>query len=609
MNAKLKISVILISVFALMFILIVTNVAFSFKDASIKSATDKANLVSQLVKDGLTAHMVNGIMDKREYFIKQIENTQNIQSLKVFRAKSVIEQYGTGFNEHTKKDKIDLEVLQSGESKVVVEDTWLNSSIRVTIPYIAHKTPNINCIACHTSKDGDILGAVTMQFDLNEEKVQGIKSTLLVIVSLLIIMGTILYIINYFIKPYMNTFDKTKEIMKYANRGDYSKRLEKQNMQDVDEVVTWINNVLQKLEYVLGHIQEKIDGFLTNKNNKEVDPLLNVRSAISQLSDIYKFRNAIEHDENLDELYKRIEYVIKSKLDIKNFMIIECDTLNGDTKVVLSTNPGEHVHCLCEELGCRADRTNSIVNSYQFENICDRFTCAETENYICVPYPVSNDLDIIVSMKFEKDDNGQNSLLSLPYLDDYMSVAKAEIVNKKLTHILQLNARIDPLTQLFNRRYLEEYISTVIEQAKRKNISYGVLLLDIDHFKQVNDTYGHDVGDETIRICSQNIKENIRKSDVGIRYGGEEFLVLLYDCHESFMQTVAKKLRESFENKKVTLDDVTLSKTISVGCSYFPKDSDDFEKCIKYADMALYEAKNTGRNKVVKFYEGMSKED
>jgi diguanylate cyclase (GGDEF)-like protein len=168
-------------------------------------------------------------------------------------------------------------------------------------------------------------------------------------------------------------------------------------------------------------------------------------------------------------------------------------------------------------------------------------------------------------------------------------------------YILEKSARTDALTGLYNRKFLEESVQTIVAQAKRNSIRYGILMIDIDYFKMVNDTHGHDVGDEAIRVIAQTLRENIRSSDIAIRYGGEEFMILLYNCDDEYVVSIAEKIRVAFSQKQISKNGVTFSKTISIGASIFPTQTENFWECVKYADISLYKAKNSGRNKVVLF--------
>ena len=119
--------------------------------------------------------------------------------------------------------------------------------------------------------------------------------------------------------------------------------------------------------------------------------------------------------------------------------------------------------------------------------------------------------------------------------------------------------------------------------------------------KQVNDTHGHEAGDKVIKTLADILKRNVRSSDMAVRYGGEEFLIVLIDTGIEAALKVAEKIRVEVESTKVPLPSGMLQKTISIGVSEYPKDSDTFWQVVKFADVALYQAKSSGRNRVVRF--------
>jgi diguanylate cyclase (GGDEF)-like protein len=126
-------------------------------------------------------------------------------------------------------------------------------------------------------------------------------------------------------------------------------------------------------------------------------------------------------------------------------------------------------------------------------------------------------------------------------------------------------------------------------------------MLDLDYFKMVNDTYGHDAGDAVLKALSQSLRQNVRSSDMVIRYGGEEFLIILQDVTEPDADQVAENIRAAVEKIRVNINGSVLQKTISIGVSDYPKDSATFWQAVKFADVALYNAKQTGRNRVIRF--------
>jgi diguanylate cyclase (GGDEF)-like protein len=168
----------------------------------------------------------------------------------------------------------------------------------------------------------------------------------------------------------------------------------------------------------------------------------------------------------------------------------------------------------------------------------------------------------------------------------------------------------DGMTELYNRRFLEEFIDQVMSQAVREKETYAVMMLDVDWFKMVNDTYGHDVGDKVIVALANVLRESTRDADLAIRYGGEEFVVLLHNATREVTLLVAKKIHKAFGALRFEVGTgEILQKTISIGISQFPSDGDTVWKCIKYADTALYQAKETGRNKIVEFTAEMFNKD
>ena len=166
---------------------------------------------------------------------------------------------------------------------------------------------------------------------------------------------------------------------------------------------------------------------------------------------------------------------------------------------------------------------------------------------------------------------------------------------------LRESAMVDPLTGLYNRRFLQEHTAQLISGALRRKTQIGLLVCDLDYFKQVNDAHGHDAGDQVLRETSIVMKKTVRDSDIVIRFGGEEFLILLMDVQAGDALIVAEKIRKSIEALKVSVGDKILQKTISIGVAEFPGDTDGFWQAIKYADVALYRAKDQGRNQCVRF--------
>jgi len=163
--------------------------------------------------------------------------------------------------------------------------------------------------------------------------------------------------------------------------------------------------------------------------------------------------------------------------------------------------------------------------------------------------------------------------------------------------ISEKNSKIDALTNLYNRRWLDEHLPRVIKHARKDNQTYSILMLDIDHFKLFNDNYGHHVGDTALATVAKTISDNIRPYDSAVRYGGEEFIVLLPNTTATEARIIAERLKERVRNRPVMNSGGRRLPmlTVSIGMAEL-KVEQDTASFIKAADAALYRAKDSGRN-------------
>jgi diguanylate cyclase (GGDEF)-like protein/PAS domain S-box-containing protein len=176
---------------------------------------------------------------------------------------------------------------------------------------------------------------------------------------------------------------------------------------------------------------------------------------------------------------------------------------------------------------------------------------------------------------------------------------------QKLQDSLREQAIRDPLTGLYNRRFLEEAIEREFHRAARLAQPLSLVMLDIDHFKTVNDTYGHAAGDVCLVALAQLLADNVRKSDIVCRYGGEEFLLMLLDTGLESAVQHAEKIRSLFETTEIVFEGKPIKATISLGMAAYPAHGKNHEEVIKKADQALYAAKNAGRNRVTNWAESL----
>ncbi|MFA7611234.1 MAG: GGDEF domain-containing protein [Sulfurimonas sp.] len=582
----------------------IINISLNFREYSINSAVEKSQMAANIVKDGLTAHMVNGMMDKRQYFLDKIATSNNIKSLWIARGENVISQYGEGLHSETIRDALDAQVLKTGESIQKITENTKDTTLRVTIPYKA-STPadNTNCISCHNVNRGDTLGIISMEFDISDMRSSGMMTILKILGINLLFIIVVLLLINYYVTPYMNLFSNLQNGIKKAYSGDFTHEFISKVGGDAKNVVEQMNSLFRKMQETFGDIKYNLATFIPQGAALSNDPLHEAKTIISELSDIYKFKKTIELDGSKDEVYTRIIDILKLKYHVGHFAFYEVNNVTAERKLIYSTEEEN----ICFEktnknaLECRAHRTNSVTISTEFPNLCQ--SCISLDiDYVCIPFNINHDVSLVVSMTSDNRDEVALMKKNIPSIRHYLEAAKPVIESQILMEKLRDTSLRDGMTGLYNRRILEEVIDKIMSHANRHKESYAVLMLDVDFFKMVNDTYGHDTGDKVIVALSKVIKNSIREADLAIRYGGEEFLILLSNATDDGIMKVATKIHSAFGALSFDVgSSESLKKTLSIGIAKFPTDGDTIWKCIKYADTALYEAKNTGRNKIVEF--------
>ena len=336
---------------------------------------------------------------------------------------------------------------------------------------------------------------------------------------------------------------------------------------------------------------------------------------IESMDSISNFKKVIEEDEDLADVYSRLGTEFKY-YGFDDFTIYEVANSQNKMKPVYpvamaetACNPDIFENCFL----CRAKKTGHVISSLSYPNICKYFLQGGEREHICVPMMIEGTAGGVVQFSFDK--SGMSGLHK-EAIEGWVNTARRYIKEsipvietKRLMATLRDSALKDALTGLHNRRFLQECAESLVAGAMRRGKNIGLIMGDLDFFKQVNDIYGHNTGDAVLKETAQILKKSVRAADLVIRFGGEEFLIVLMDVAPGESAGIAEKIRDKIENTKFKVADGILKKTISLGISEFPADTEGFWQCIKFADVALYEAKNTGRNKVVRFAKEMWKDE
>src|SRR5579885_247588 len=255
----------------------------------------------------------------------------------------------------------------------------------------------------------------------------------------------------------------------------------------------------------------------------------------------------------------------------------------------------------------RRGKVHVVRNSHSGV-VCQHLSHLPPSGYICVPVMAQGKALGILYLQPDMNGRGQpeghwEQLRESARQQLALALARniaLSLVNLKLRETLHSQAIRDVLTGLFNRRYMEEMLNREIHRAERKATPLGIIMLDIDHFKQFNDAFGHAAGDALLRELGSFLKARIRGGDIACRYGGEEFMLILPETSLDDTRQRAEQLREEFKHLNVQYNgQSTRSVTLSLGVAVFPEHGLTGEAVSRAADLALYQAKRGGRDRVV----------
>ncbi len=330
-----------------------------------------------------------------------------------------------------------------------------------------------------------------------------------------------------------------------------------------------------------------------------------IRSELHNRSVLYRFMRNLSVSSRLDEITESFFAEIHQLLPVERTLIMR---LNKELKALDTLDSDGFSDSQMDELSARmidAQDCWAIKRGDKFlmrkgerALTCDQLLEQGTQSqlHVCLPLSALSETLGVVQISLAQDIS-QDQLRLLETLCEQLAVA---IHRVELYEQIQKLAERDPLTDAYNYGYFQRQLKLEIARAKRNRTMLSLLYLDIDHFKQFNDTFGHPVGDQLLRRFTKALQRDIRAVDLIARLGGEEFAVLLPDTSKRGAITLAEKLRRIIENIEFigNAQQPVVHKTVSIGIATYPEDTTDGDELIRKADDALYRAKSGGRNQV-----------
>jgi diguanylate cyclase (GGDEF)-like protein len=332
-----------------------------------------------------------------------------------------------------------------------------------------------------------------------------------------------------------------------------------------------------------------------------------MREDREEMEALNRFADRVSQCRAETEVYKEIIHSLRDRFHPRQIIIFTCNRGESflEAKATMTDLPPEQRAwpTIDDMHDCKAVRTG---RSFKIDDVTDEPPCPShfalpTEgSYFCGPLIAGG--NIIGSVRLECGKEFWTQERS-QLLESYLSGAASALSNLRMLETMKQQATIDPLTGLNNRRSLDELAKHLIARSKRKEETFGIIILDLDHFKSFNDQYGHEVGDRILKVFSRTITAATRETNIAARVGGEEFVVLLPDTDKEAAMLVAERIRVAVARMVIPLsnDKTTLNVTVSAGVSAFPAHGETLEEVVQAADKALYESKRNGRNRVTLF--------
>ncbi|MEZ2130302.1 MULTISPECIES: PleD family two-component system response regulator [unclassified Sinorhizobium] len=353
------------------------------------------------------------------------------------------------------------------------------------------------------------------------------------------------------------------------------------------------------------------DDFLTKPVN-DLQLVSRVKSLVrlKTLSDELRMRAETAQTMGMEDLLRG-----EGRIDETGQVLLVDGRANSQERIIKALKPIADVSAMSDPQAAIFEAAESpfelvIVNS-NFDNydplrLCSQLRSLERTRFLPILLVADQGADDMVVRALEL---GVNDYIARP-VDPNELVARCLTQMRRKRYNDRLRASVkqtielavtDALTGLNNRRYLDNHLRVLFNRSVARGRAMSVLITDIDRFKQVNDTYGHDAGDEVLREFANRIRAAVRGADLACRYGGEEFVIVMPDTSADVAAAVAERLRASIEGRPFILRgaDLSLNVTASFGISSRIAAIETPELLMKYADRALYEAKNSGRNRVV----------
>ncbi|MFP4331860.1 MAG: putative bifunctional diguanylate cyclase/phosphodiesterase [Campylobacterales bacterium] len=453
-----------------------------------------------------------------------------------------------------------------------------------------------SCLSCHTNaKAGSILGAIEVKQNLDELLDTTKKEYLSVMLFLLPIPIIIAYLIaTWMVRPLRKSAKQIEQNIKEVNS------IRDLSLFTTSSLFTGVKEFDQIVEEIQ-KLTEKLKNIAADRDLLEFEVRLLDKFIIT--SDIVK-----DWREHVKDLLTEINTVMEA---YSLFVMFKLEEESYDIEIFWIDEPSEYTKNMFEEIVSQriksnpyfSDFTHLKINHHSVRrgkeplNLTRKDIELQTKSLILSTPKIGGVVGIGVHSELSQDQTRYIVIESI--LTTLINVIGSVKAIYKYTKDLEYYATRDPLTNLYNQRVFRELLGYEIGRATRRGYKFGILMLDFDDFKAINDKYGHDFGDRFLTDYADFIQKTLRAEDIPARYGGDEFVVILPEADSEQAYLVAKNIKEAINKHSIKADDgEDVRATVSIGYSIYPDHGKDIEELFIIADNMMYKAKSEGKNTI-----------
>ena len=549
-----KLHILIQGALLILFFVLMEWVVDQFEMQIDRSAEARAEEAADGLINGLNMMMLTGEIsnpDNRRLFVEKMSKSRGIAEVRLIRGQAVNEQYGPGLPEEQPRDEMDHQVLATGKlmfKRIQGEDG--RPLMRVVMPFIASENfRGTNCLSCHHTQLGGVNGAASVVIDLTgaEQRLEEIKDRLWIghlVVQLLLLVLITLFVRHVIVRNITRPVKKLQQAMAEIERDmDLSRRaaVDAANP-DIGEMAKSFNNLVGKLDEATERLQLFAKMF---ENSGEAILITDAQRNILAVNPAFEQITQYSTEEVIGKNPK----ILSSGKQTAEFYALMWGTIE-------------------------------LTGKWSGE-IWNRRKNGEV-------YPEW------LSIAAVKNSRGE----VINYISSFSDITKRKEAERRIEFL----AHYDSLTKLPNRALFGDRLRRALLLADRNKYKVGLMFLDLDKFKEVNDTLGHLAGDQLLQSVAERLRESVRASDTICRQGGDEFLILIEAIDSNTELTrIAYKIMEAMSRPHLLVD-TSRTVTFSIGAAMYPDDADSDEALVKCADRAMYLAKESGRNNF-KLYE------